>query len=52
MKAIVESTYPNLLQMYLNDNYLQSRAILASTIDVVDQVNQYVLKLIPGDRKE
>ena len=25
---------------------------MASTIDVVDQINQYVLKLIPGDEKE
>ena len=51
MKAIVESMYPYLLQKYLDDNYLKSKVILASTIDVVDQINQYVLKLILGDEK-
>jgi ATP-dependent DNA helicase PIF1 len=48
IKAIVESTYPNLLQHYNCPQYLQSKAILASTIEIVDQINNYVLNLIPG----
>jgi ATP-dependent DNA helicase PIF1 len=48
IQAIVDSTYPKLLQHYNNPDYLQSKAILASTIDVVDQINNYVLGLIPG----
>jgi ATP-dependent DNA helicase PIF1 len=46
--AIVKSTYPNLMENYKNEDLLQSRAILASKIEVVDQINEYVLKLIPG----
>lgn len=51
IEAIVKSTFPNLLQNYTNDDYLQSRAILASTIEVVDQINGYVLDIIPGTNK-
>ncbi|KAH1193562.1 ATP-dependent DNA helicase pif1 [Glycine max] len=40
---IVESTYPNLLQNYINGDFLQQRAILASTKDVVDSINDYVI---------
>jgi ATP-dependent DNA helicase PIF1 len=46
--AIVQSTYPNLLDQYKCQKFLQSRAILASTIEVVDQINMYILSLIPG----
>jgi ATP-dependent DNA helicase PIF1 len=49
IKAIVNSTYPDLLQNYKRPDYLQSRAILASTIEIVDQINNYVLNLIPGN---
>ncbi|XP_045791408.1 uncharacterized protein LOC123886112 [Trifolium pratense] len=45
--AIVHSTYPNLIEHYKSANFLQSRAILASTTEVVDQINSYVLTLIP-----
>jgi ATP-dependent DNA helicase PIF1 len=48
ISAIVESTYPNLVDKYKCPKFLQSRAILASTIDVVDQINTYVLSKIPG----
>ncbi|PNX77366.1 ATP-dependent DNA helicase PIF1 [Trifolium pratense] len=46
--AIVNSTYPNLLNNFKNADYLRSRAILASTIEVVNEINDYVLNLIPG----
>lgn len=46
--AIVQSTYPDLLSQYNNEQYLQSRAILTYTNEVVDQINDYVIKLIPG----
>ena len=46
--AIVNNTYPELLANYLNYDYLSARAILASTIEVVEQVNNFVLQLIPG----
>jgi ATP-dependent DNA helicase PIF1 len=48
--AIVESNYPNLCDNYNCPKFLQARAILASTIEVVDQINNYVLSLIPGTK--
>ncbi|XP_058776053.1 uncharacterized protein LOC131650355 [Vicia villosa] len=52
IKGIVEDTYPDLIHNYLDSNYLQSRAILASTIEVVDDINQYITNLLPGEEKE
>lgn len=46
--AIVQSTYPDLLHNYMNANILEARAILASTIERVDEINEYVLRLISG----
>ena len=49
IKAIVEDTYPNLNHEYLDASYLQSHAILASTIEVVDDINQYITNILPGN---
>jgi ATP-dependent DNA helicase PIF1 len=49
IKGIVDSTYPNFLDNYNNYEYLLSRAILASTIEVVDTINDYVLGLMEGN---
>jgi ATP-dependent DNA helicase PIF1 len=46
--AIVANTYPNMVANYKSQKFLEERAILASTIEVVDQINNYVLSLIPG----
>ncbi|XP_050878450.1 uncharacterized protein LOC127082252 [Lathyrus oleraceus] len=51
-EAIVSETYPNFLNNYKNPEFLQSRAILAGTIETVDIINQYVLGFIPGEEKE
>ncbi|XP_058733986.1 uncharacterized protein LOC131605674 [Vicia villosa] len=51
IRVIVDSTYPNLLENY-KEEFLHCRAILASTIEVVDKINHYVLDLIPGKEKE
>jgi ATP-dependent DNA helicase PIF1 len=45
--AIVQATYPNLLQNFQDGEFLRNRAILASTIQVVDDINNYVLNLLP-----
>jgi ATP-dependent DNA helicase PIF1 len=45
---IINSTYPNLLDNWRNFDFLSTRAILASTIDVVDKINFVVLGLLPG----
>jgi ATP-dependent DNA helicase PIF1 len=49
IQAIFESTYPDFFNNYNNPEYLQSRAILASTIEVVDEINEYILSLIKGN---
>ncbi|KAF1896290.1 hypothetical protein Lal_00018573 [Lupinus albus] len=45
--AIVSSTYPNLQHHYKDKQFLQSKAIIASTIEIVDQNNEYVFSIIP-----
>ncbi|KAF1881092.1 hypothetical protein Lal_00023125 [Lupinus albus] len=52
IEAIVSSTYPDLHLHYNDEQFLQCMAILASTIDVVDQINEYVLSIIQGEEKE
>jgi ATP-dependent DNA helicase PIF1 len=49
IKDIVDSTYPDFLEHYQDVNFLDSRAILASTIETVDEINEYMLGLIPGN---
>jgi len=48
LQAIVDSTYPELIQNYSDENYLKSRAILASRIETMDEINDYMLSWIPG----
>jgi len=48
IEAIVQTTYPNFIQEYKNEKFLKNRVILASTFDTIDQINDYVLSLIPG----
>lgn len=48
IEVIVTSMYPEFVDNYNDSHYLQSRAILASTIEVVDEINEYVTNLIPG----
>ncbi|CAJ2641331.1 unnamed protein product [Trifolium pratense] len=49
---IVDSIYPSLLKdMYL-PNFFEDRAILAPTLEIVEQINDYVLSLIPSDSRE
>ncbi|XP_070049601.1 uncharacterized protein [Nicotiana tomentosiformis] len=45
ISAIVESTYPDFIN-YCNDiGYLQQRAILAPTLDMVESINEYMISL-------
>ncbi|KAL7085427.1 hypothetical protein ACP275_14G281600 [Erythranthe tilingii] len=51
LASIVEETYPNLLDNIMDSEYLQQRAILAPTNEIVDKVNDYMLSLVPEDEK-
>jgi len=49
ISAIVKSTFPDLDQHHNNPQFFKSRAILASTNETVEQINDYVLSFIPGN---
>ena len=46
--AIVKSTFPDLYEHHSNPEFFKCRAILASTNETVEEVNDYILSLIPG----
>ncbi|KNA12716.1 hypothetical protein SOVF_123400, partial [Spinacia oleracea] len=46
--ALVEEIYPDLLHNYRDIKYLAERAILAPKNEYVDEINNYVLSMIPG----
>lgn len=48
IEVVATSTYPNLIQNYTNSNFLQCKAILASTVEIVDDINDYITNLLPG----
>ncbi|KAH1215628.1 hypothetical protein GmHk_13G036720 [Glycine max] len=52
ISAIVKSTFPDLHQHHNNPQFFKSRAILASTNETVEQINDYALSFIPGDHME
>ncbi|XP_028801371.1 uncharacterized protein LOC114756589 [Neltuma alba] len=47
--AIVSSTYPDLFSNLSSTSYFNDRAILAPTIDAVNQINEYMCTMMPGD---
>ncbi|XP_074301616.1 uncharacterized protein LOC141633018 [Silene latifolia] len=49
--AIGESTYPLVVNQIWNGDYFQERAILAPTHEIVEMINDYILRLVPGDEK-
>ncbi|XP_056694876.1 uncharacterized protein [Spinacia oleracea] len=52
VEAIVNSTYPSILQNLWDPKYFQERAILAPTHDNVEAINDYLLSLMQGEEKE
>ena len=52
IQAIVNTTYQDLVKHYNDEKFLDSRAILASNIDIVNQISDYILSLVPGDHKD
>jgi hypothetical protein len=52
IKALVESTYPDFTVQFNKADYLKNRAILATTNEIVDEINDYLVSLVPGFEKE
>lgn len=51
MKSIVQAIYPFLLQKYNNSAYLTERAILTPTNEVVHELNDMIMNMIPGESR-
>nr|GEX78451.1 hypothetical protein [Tanacetum cinerariifolium] len=50
--AIIDDTYPNLLQNLWNPSFFQEKAILAPTHEMVDIINKRMLSLLLDDENE
>jgi len=48
IQTIVSTTYPCLMTNYNNDTFFQHRVILASRMKTVNEINDYILSIIPG----
>ncbi|XP_076915899.1 uncharacterized protein LOC143575385 [Bidens hawaiensis] len=49
---LFDFVYPDILQNYENQHYFQDRSILAPTNEIVDEINDSLLKFFPGDEVE
>ena len=50
--CIVNAVSTDLLTNYRDTTYLQKRAILTPTNELVDEINRYIVTLLPGDGKQ
>lgn len=50
--ALIEFVYPSILINVKNSSYFQERGILAPKHEVVQEINDHLLSLFPGDEKE
>ncbi|XP_057720896.1 uncharacterized protein LOC130935256 [Arachis stenosperma] len=51
VEDIVNTIYPNLVKNFRDPNFFQDRAILAPTVDNVEEINNYIVDLLPGEEK-
>ncbi|KAI9112627.1 hypothetical protein K1719_016293 [Acacia pycnantha] len=49
IRAIVESTYINLLENIKSNEYFNDRAILAPTIEMINCINEHMCSMLPGE---
>ncbi|XP_021975341.1 ATP-dependent DNA helicase PIF1-like [Helianthus annuus] len=52
MSDLIDFVYPSLLQLYKDKDYFAERAILAPTNEVVQEINERLLGLFPGEEVE
>jgi len=52
IEALVQFTYQDFKTNFQKPEYLKDRAILATTNEIVDEINEYMLNLIPTTEKE
>ncbi|RYR66272.1 hypothetical protein Ahy_A03g012255 [Arachis hypogaea] len=51
VEDIVNTIYPNLVQNFCDPSFFQDRAILAPTVENVEEINNYIVDLLPGEEK-
>lgn len=49
IKSIFEAVYPSLLQKYSDPTYLEGRAILTPKNEMIHELNDTIMKMIPGE---
>ncbi|XP_057760662.1 uncharacterized protein LOC130981039 [Arachis stenosperma] len=49
---IVNIVYPNIVKNYGSQTFFQNKAILAPTVEVVEEINNYIVSILPGEEKE
>ncbi|XP_076913790.1 uncharacterized protein LOC143572535 [Bidens hawaiensis] len=52
LSKLFDFVYPDILPNYEKQHYFQDRAILAPTNEIVDEINDNLLKFFPGDEVE
>jgi hypothetical protein len=52
LQELIDFVYPNIVNNIDNQRIFEEKAILAPTLDCVEQVNDYVLSLIAGEEKQ
>ena len=50
--SITKAIYPSLVQNLTEESFFKDRAILCPTNDVVEEVNNHIMDLLPGESKE
>jgi hypothetical protein len=52
IKILVDFVYPDFQTNFKRPEYFKERAILATTNEIVDEINNYMLNLLPDSEKE
>ncbi|XP_057734374.1 uncharacterized protein LOC130949751 [Arachis stenosperma] len=52
VEDIINVVYPNIVVNFANPIFFQDRAILAPTVEIVEEINNYIVNLLPGEEKE
>ncbi|KAG2661478.1 hypothetical protein PVAP13_1KG506713 [Panicum virgatum] len=50
--ALIHYTYPDFQTNFQHPNYLKERAILTTTNEIVDEINDYMINILPNPERE
>ncbi|XP_020967594.1 uncharacterized protein LOC107615709 [Arachis ipaensis] len=52
VEDIINVVYPNIVVNFENPIFFQDKEILAPTVEIVEEINNYIVNLLPGEEKE